>query len=237
MQWSKDCPILFAAVRIEIKRGLFIEIQSEKSGCHNSCPQNWFYPPPDKGPKWGKTVQISRKSSNPKGPKIEKIQDLEIFKRAWNFQASHPPNPNFLWGILESGLKISSEIEIFRRDWKFQAILKLFKIWALREIDIFPGAGNAILWTKRFYGHLGVSDLGDFRDTRDSRKSGQQRRIQPFSRDSRECRDLQKFLEIAPAKGPLFLLRQPLGFFSQIFGRENWIGALMCLNLLTKAIS
>ena len=33
---------------------------------------------------------------NPRGPKIEKIQDLEIFKRDWKFQAGHPPNPYFV---------------------------------------------------------------------------------------------------------------------------------------------
>ena len=68
----------------------------------------------------------------PKGPNLEKIQDLEIFKRAWNFQASHPPNPYFCGEFWRSGLNISSEIEIFKGDWKFQAILNFFKIWALR---------------------------------------------------------------------------------------------------------
>ena len=63
---------------------------------------------------------------DPKGPKIEKIQDLEFFKRDWKFQASHPPKPYFLWEILkvrdwkfQSGLKISIGIENFKRDWFF----------------------------------------------------------------------------------------------------------------------
>ena len=47
-------------------------------------------PPPKKGPKWGKTVQISIKSS---------------------------------------------------------------------KLTLFRGGGDAVLWTKRFYGHLGVSEL------------------------------------------------------------------------------
>ena len=38
----------------------------------------------------------------PKGPKIEKCQDPEIFKRDRKIQASHPPNPYFLWGILRA---------------------------------------------------------------------------------------------------------------------------------------
>ena len=53
------------------------------------------------------------RESFPKGPNIEKIQDLEIFKLGWKFQASHPP-PQYLWGILKV------EIEIFKRDWKFK---------------------------------------------------------------------------------------------------------------------
>ena len=61
----------------------------------------------------------------PEGPNLEIIQDLStrlklsseietnrIFKRAWKFQASHPPNP-YLCGKFSQG-----------RDWKFQARLK-----------------------------------------------------------------------------------------------------------------
>ena len=57
--------------------------------------------------------------ASPKGPNLEKFQDLETFKRAWNFQASHPANPYFLWGILEV------RIDNFKRDWNFQARLKI----------------------------------------------------------------------------------------------------------------
>ena len=71
------------------------------------------------------------RSFAPKGPKIEKNQDLDIFKRDWKFQASHPPNPYFLRGILKAG------IEIFKRDWKFQARLIFFKIRALRGGLVF----------------------------------------------------------------------------------------------------
>ena len=76
--------------------------------------------------------QGSRHQPCPKGPNLEKIQDLETFKRDWNFQASHPQNPYFSWWILKV------EIENFNRDWKFQARLKIqarlkfFNLWALR---------------------------------------------------------------------------------------------------------
>ena len=62
----------------------------------------------------------------PKGPNLEKNQDLEIFKRAWNFQASHPPNPYFFVGNSggqywksQARLKFSSESENFKRSWIF----------------------------------------------------------------------------------------------------------------------
>ena len=84
----------------------------------------------------GRKSHISQGVEDPKGPNLEKVQDLEIFKRAWKFQASHPPNPFFCGEFWRSGLKISSEIEIFKRDWKFQAILKFFKIWALRGLGL-----------------------------------------------------------------------------------------------------
>ena len=72
------------------------------------------------------SFESSVSEKDPKGPKIEKIQDLEIFKRDWKFQASHPLNPFFFVGNSEgrdwnfqSRLKISSEIENFNRDWIF----------------------------------------------------------------------------------------------------------------------
>ena len=62
----------------------------------------------------------------PKGPKIEKIQDLEIFKQDWNFQARRPPDPIFFMGYSEgrdwnfqARLKFSSGIENFNWDWNF----------------------------------------------------------------------------------------------------------------------
>ena len=82
--------------------------------------------------------------SFPEGPNLEKIQDRppglkfsseietnDIFKRDWKFQASHPPNRYFLWGILEV------------QDWKFQARLKfsleIFK--RSSEIGFFQDSG------------------------------------------------------------------------------------------------
>ena len=56
--------------------------------------------------------------------------ELEIFKRATH------QTPIFCGEFWRSGLKISSEIENFKRDWNFQAILKFFKIWALRVAKI-----------------------------------------------------------------------------------------------------
>ena len=77
---------------------------------------------------FGVSVEFNRKGrfrfrflENPKGANLEKFQDLEIFKRAWIFQVSHPPNPLFFCGeFWRSGLKFSSEIEIFKRDWNFK---------------------------------------------------------------------------------------------------------------------
>ena len=89
---------------------------------------------------------VAVRNSFPKGPKIEKIQDLENFKRDWRFQARRPPDPYFCGEFWRSGLKFSSEIEIFKRDWKFQSRLNFFNLWALREFTInsnsdaiFPG--------------------------------------------------------------------------------------------------
>ena len=74
---------------------------------------------------------------NPKGPKIEKFQDLEIFKWDWKFQASHPPQPYFCWEFWRSRLKFSIEIEIFKRDWKFQSGMIFFNLWALSKKEHF----------------------------------------------------------------------------------------------------
>ena len=67
----------------------------------------------------------------PKGPKIKKFQDLEIFKRDWKFQASHPPNPIFLVGNSEG------------RDWNVQSRFRNFqaRLKISSEIDFFQSLG------------------------------------------------------------------------------------------------
>ena len=80
----------------------------------------------------------------PNGPKIEKNQDLEIFKRDWKFQASHPPDPYFWGEFWRSILKFSIKIENFNRDWKFQARFNFFNLWALLVFSLgFEGALHA----------------------------------------------------------------------------------------------
>ena len=77
---------------------------------------------------WKSQTCFSQTSATPWKERkwVQKSTTLEILKRAWNFQASHPPNPYFLWGILEvriekiqERLKFSSEIENFKRSWNF----------------------------------------------------------------------------------------------------------------------
>ena len=45
----------------------------------------------------------------PKGPNLEKFQDLEIFQSKLKFSSEPPTKPLFLWGILEV------DLEIFKR--------------------------------------------------------------------------------------------------------------------------
>ena len=71
--------------------------------------------------KWGNRPERFREVLNPKGPKIEKIQDrppglkfsieIEIFKRA-----THQTPILFVGNSEGPGLKISSELETFNRD-------------------------------------------------------------------------------------------------------------------------
>ena len=49
--------------------------------------------------------------------KFEISSEIENFERDWNFWASHPPRPYFLWGIRHV------EIEIFERDQKSRSRL------------------------------------------------------------------------------------------------------------------
>ena len=87
---------------------------------------------------WGTVLLIDTThwplvGGHPKGPKIEKIQDLENFKRDWKFQARCAPDPYFLWGLLKVG------IENFKRDWNFQAGMK---ISIVIEFSIFGPLGQ-----------------------------------------------------------------------------------------------
>ena len=67
---------------------------------------------------------------NPEGRKksknIEISSEIEIFEREWNFRASHPPRPLFLWGIRDV------KTENFKRDSNFRSRLKISS-----EIDLF----------------------------------------------------------------------------------------------------
>ena len=76
--------------------------------------QNGCVTPPHRAPATkDRFVGPKIANPNPKGPKIEKIQELEIFKRDRKFEffkrAAHQ-TPILLWGIL------NVKIEIFNRD-------------------------------------------------------------------------------------------------------------------------
>ena len=62
----------------------------------------------------------------PKGPNLEKIQDLEFSSELDIFKRATHQTPIFCGEFWRSGLKISSEIEFSSE------IEKFFKIWALR---------------------------------------------------------------------------------------------------------
>ena len=84
---------------------------------------SWFF----RGPRFGQILRVLaleqsselcvvsaeraawKNSRSPSG--------IEIFKRGWKCQASHPANPYFMWRILRSRLKCSSEIEFFKLRW------------------------------------------------------------------------------------------------------------------------
>ena len=51
--------------------------------------------------------------------KFEISSEIENFERDWNFRASHPPRPYFLWGNRDV------EIEILDRDQKFRSRSKI----------------------------------------------------------------------------------------------------------------
>ena len=89
-----------------------------KSSTPLPAPRTLLSPPPGR--------------KNPKGPKIEKIQDrppglkfsIEIDE---NFKRATHQGPIFCGEFWRSGLKFSIEIE------KFQSRLTFFNLWALRE--------------------------------------------------------------------------------------------------------
>ena len=83
---------------------------------------------------------------------------IEIFNRDWNFQASHPPNPYVLWGILkvrdwkfQARLEFSIEIENSNRDWFF------FNLWALRVVPC--GIAEWLAGVDRARWTLAIGDL------------------------------------------------------------------------------
>ena len=69
-----------------------------------------------------KTLQtIFRDSKEHRGPKDQKKSRFRArlkISREWNFRASHPPRPYFLWGDRDV------EIEMFEQDWKFLGCLE-----------------------------------------------------------------------------------------------------------------
>ena len=85
----------------------------------------------------------------PKGPKIEKIQDLPSGLKI----SSEPPTKAlFLWGGGEYGssrLTLSGVIEVFKRDWNFKRDSVFFKIGALsrEEESVHDHHRRNIFWT------------------------------------------------------------------------------------------
>ena len=87
---------------------------------------------------WGLETFLGGKKSAttnyPEGPKIKKFEissEIENFEREWNFRASHPPRPYFLWGNRDVEIEIFERNENFDRDWKFRARFNFFDRWAL----------------------------------------------------------------------------------------------------------
>ena len=80
----------------------------------------------------------------PEGPKIKKFEisiEIENFDREWNFRASHPPRPYFLWGNRDI------EIQIFELDQKFRSRLKIsieinFFCWSLGPLGLLAADNN-----------------------------------------------------------------------------------------------
>ena len=86
----------------------------------------------------------------PKGPKIAKIQDLEIFKARLKISREPPTKPYLFVGSSEgqdwkfqARLKISSRIENFNRDWIFSIFGPLGPL-GVRPIIILSGINFGI---------------------------------------------------------------------------------------------
>ena len=81
--------------------------------------------------------------------KIEISIEIENFDREWNFRASHPPRPYFLWGNRDI------DIRIFERDQKFRSRLKISIeikfFWSLGPLGLSwfwgPGCCSAPAYT------------------------------------------------------------------------------------------
>ena len=87
------------------------------------------------------TCSIFSTAGSPKGPNLEKFQDLKFSSEIENFKRATHQTPIFCGEFWRSGLKFSSEIE------KFQARLKISS-----EIEFFSRFGPL-----GSFGQLGMS--------------------------------------------------------------------------------
>ena len=108
---------------------------------------------------FGKTKEKKDREGPKDWKKSRSPSGIEIFNRDWNFQASHQPNPYFLWGILkvrdwkfQSRLIFSIEIENFNRDWFF-SIFGPLGIWIPRKaLQAMPlNTTQQLIWEKSIF--------------------------------------------------------------------------------------
>ena len=93
--------------------------------------------------------------SAPKGPKIEKIQDLEIFKRDWNFQARHPPDPYVFQETtkdpkVEGSRSYQGSVTALFRGTKAAQTVVLLRFGAIRERRMARDWSLLTSWTLDF---------------------------------------------------------------------------------------